>query len=158
MGELIQIFHPVFQLIGHVLIPDDRPGDELREQRHIGAKGNNTALYAGFFPIDVDHIGHDLEGIERDPDGEGDQRGRQVGEQGDTLQNAGHKTGVFEKSQQSQVNNDTGDQQNFSGPFLILVFVDQKPVYVVDHRRKDHHQDKNRLAPSIKYQIGGKQK
>ena len=115
----------MIHLIRHVLIADNGTGDELGEQRHIGAERDHIALHTGFLPVYVDDIGHDLEGVERDTDREGDQRGGQVGEQRDALQNAGNKAGVFEESQQPQIDNDTGNEQNFGGAFLILVFMDQ---------------------------------
>ena len=67
-GEFIHRFLSVGELLVHVAVADDGTGNELREERDIGSEGNDTALHPRVAAVHVDRVGHDLEGVERNPD------------------------------------------------------------------------------------------
>ncbi len=69
-GKLLRRFPPALQLAVHILIFDDRSGNQLGEQRDKSAKGGDILLRAGVAPVHVDGIGHGLKGIEGDANGQ----------------------------------------------------------------------------------------
>ncbi len=147
----------VIELIGDVLIADDRARDQLRKQRYIGAEGDDVLLHRRVTAIDVDRIGHRLEGVEADTDRQGDlERGdiqkRQV------IERVRQEARVLKEAQQTEIDTNRGDQKAL-GFFLVrlAVFVDEVTAGVIHDRGEDHQGDEYRLTPAIKDEIDDKE-
>ena len=101
-GKPLHRVVPVVDLISQLLILDDRPGDELGEQGDEGAEIDEIPLDRCVTPVDVDGIGHGLEGVERDADGQAQAQNGHEG-QPNGGQAPGDKVPVLEKEKQRQV-------------------------------------------------------
>ena len=66
--EIREIHMTVGKLFLDVLVAYDRTGDELREERNVQQESKEGFLHLRVFPVNVDDIGHRLEGKETDPD------------------------------------------------------------------------------------------
>jgi len=78
--EFLQVLPAALQLVRHGLIADDRARDQLGEQGHIGPKAHQIFLHRRVLTVDVNGIAHRLEGVEADPDGQGQpQNGQERG-------------------------------------------------------------------------------
>ena len=75
------------ELVVDVAVTDDGARDQLGKQRHVGAEGHVIPLCVGVPSVEINGIGHDLEGVEGDAHGErqplnGLQNRGQPGDQG----------------------------------------------------------------------------
>ena len=159
LGEVVERLTAVIQLIGDVLIADDRAGDQLREQRYIGAEGDDVLLHRRFSAIDIDGVGHRLEGIEADTDRQvGQLRDRDVRER-EHIDGLEDHAGILEEAEHTQVDDHRRHQKRlrFLRRFLA-VFIDKEAAGVVDDGRDHHQDDIHRLAPSVKDEIHNKKK
>ena len=59
------------ELVVHVPIADDGARNELGEQRHVCSEGDIASLGVGGASVQINGVGHDLEGVEADTNGEG---------------------------------------------------------------------------------------
>ena len=59
-------------LLAHVLVADDGPGDALMEQRDVQKQPPEFGLGRHLLAVHVHHVGQQLEGVEGDADGQGD--------------------------------------------------------------------------------------
>ncbi len=64
----------VVDLLVDILVFYDRSGDKLGEERYIEGQLGQASLGLTLSPVDVNHVGHGLEGKERDSDGQGNLR------------------------------------------------------------------------------------
>ena len=97
VAEFPDRHRPFHQLLFHVRIPHDRSRDQLREHRHICAECDRIVLCLYFSAVNVDHIGHRLECVKRDPDRQRKLCVRNV-ERQDRIQILDHKSVIFIKS------------------------------------------------------------
>ena len=97
------------ELRHHLLVVDDRPGDELREEGHEQAVVQEP-VFRRLALGGIDQIRHLLEGEERDAERQDDGADAEVqtGQRADILHD---EDGIFEVSQQRQIAGDAEDQQ-----------------------------------------------
>ena len=92
----------------------DRPGDELREERHECAEADDVGLGLAFAAPHVDDVGELLEGEEADPDrqhdAQRDVRHLRPAEPRQPDHRVGKEIEVFEKAEQQQVEDDARDR------------------------------------------------
>ena len=69
-ADVLQAVLSRFQLPGYVPVADNRPGNQLREQSHIGSKGNEIPLRLHLPPVHVHGVAQALEGIKADAHGQ----------------------------------------------------------------------------------------
>ena len=143
----------VHQLVLHRLVLDDGAGDQLGEQRHIRAHVEDVFLVLDNAPVHVDGVGHGLEGVEADADGQGqsqcgDARAQQA------VQVIDGEIRVLEEAQDAQVAHHIHDQHRLGGLLLsgIPEMADEPGVGVVEHRGEQHDQDILRLTPAVEHQ------
>ena len=133
-------------LPGDVGIADDRPGDELREERDVEQKFCKRPLRRDIPAPDVDRVGKRLEGIKRDADGQRDDRhGDRRAEQ--RVQVFHHEARIFEDREAPEVQH----QRQHKKHALVPLF-DQQPEAPVDRRGGDHQKQVDRLAPGVEDQ------
>ena len=129
------------------LVADDRAGDALVEQRRVEQHVPVAALGVGVAAVDVDDVGHQLEGIERNADRQRDARD----EVGDRPEDRADQRGVFEKADERDIHRDR-DRQPHPGRLDIGRVVDAQGA--VPARQRHEHQQQNilRLSPRVKDQ------
>ena len=144
---------PVLQIVRHRLILDDGPGDELGEQRHIGAEVHDVPLGRHHTAVHVDGVAHGLERVERDADGQ-QQSQRGDGRAQQTVYIGNGEIRVLEEPQNTQIPHHGHDEHRL-GPLGLphgAEMADGQSVAVVEHRGKQHDKDIFRLAPAVKQQ------
>ena len=157
LGKLIERFPSVVELIGDVLIADDRTRDQLREQGYIGTEGDNVLLHRRIAAIYVDRVGHRLEGVEADADRQGDLQARDVQER-QIAERIGEESRVFEETQKTEVDAYRQDEEDLRLLLVRLaVFVDEVAAGIVDDGGKDHQGDIYRLAPAVENEVDDKE-
>ena len=152
-GKLFGTETPRAKLGGHVLIPDDRPGDQLREERDKCAEADKVFLFLGVAAVNVDRIGHRLERVEGNADRQREpERGDAYA--GNAAERRGEQIEVFEENEQREVDNGI-DRQN--GPRFFIVGQpiagDEESGSIVQRDGEYHQQDVHRLAPAVKHEI-----
>ena len=156
-GKPLHRVVPVVDLISQLLILDDRPGDELGEQGDEGAEIDEIPLDRCVTPVDVDGIGHGLEGVERDADGQAQAQNGHEG-QPNGGQAPGDKVPVLEKEKQRQVEYHRGAHRQPGAPVVASALAPpQYSVGVVDDGGEEHDDDIDRLSPSIKNEVEDQQ-
>ena len=88
-------------LVGDRLVAHDGAGDALVEERAVQQQLPVGALRLHLAAVDVSHVAEQLEGIERDADGQHD-LGKLRGEAEDALRDAKQEASVLEVAQQAQ--------------------------------------------------------
>ena len=133
-------------LLLHIGIADDRPGDELWKERHVEQEFRKRPLHTDLSAIDVNHIAHGLERVERDANGQGDLRrgALDVRQRIDVFQ---QKARVLEHAEAEQIE-DHRERQKLS----LRLLAEQTAKGPVRTRDSDHQQQVDRLAPRIEQQ------
>ena len=152
-GELLRRVGAVVHLVGQLLVLDDGAGDELGEQGDEGAEAHQVFGQLRVSPVDVHRVGHGLEGVEGDADGQGQFEGRH--HDAEALEGVGHQHPVFEEEQDGQVQAQ-GDAHRPPGPLVVapgLAPVDDDAGKVVQHDGEEHQQDVDRLTPPVEHQV-----
>ena len=136
----------------HRLVLDDGPGDQLGEQRHIRTHVEDVLLGLHDAPVHVDGVGHGLEGVEADADGQGQSQRGDTGAQ-QAVQVVDGEIRVLEEAQDPQIAHHVHDQHGLGGLLLpgVLKMADEPGVGVVEHRGEQHDQDILRLAPAVEH-------
>ena len=120
----------VFDLIGNRFIPDDRSGNQLREERNVQTYIQQVCLNFSFLTVNIKHIGHALKGEERYADGK-----HNIG----NLQTAGNnrinhiacESKILKHKQQTQMEYNIQANESLAEAVPLAVFADQqtkKPV------------------------------
>ena len=150
LGKARPCLLPLPELVGDVPIADDRPRDQLRKQRHIGAEREGVDLHLNRVPVHVDHIAHALENIEGDADRQNDLRHCE-GLPRQAVQALHEKAGILEGAQDRQIRGDGQRQRQLppTRPGLARETGDQQPRQVVGRDDRQHQKHVNRLAPGV---------
>ena len=138
----------VFQLRRHIVVADDGPRHQLREHADVGGVVDIAFLHFGVAAVKVDGVGHALEGVEGDADGQRQVRIKETdAEQGVDIF---HQEGaVFKQRQQRKVDNHRGEERRFPDFRVFPVALHDPAGGVVEQGGKQHQQDVNRLAPGV---------
>ena len=145
-----QIDAALVQLPLHIRIPDDGPGNQLGEHGYIGAEVYNAFLYMNLAAVQVDTVGHALEGVEGNTDGQC--RPLEV-----KSEDSGEKAAVFKDTQQSKAEYHRKNH-NQPAPLLVVVCPFHQPACaVIDEDTQQHIDHVHRLAPGIENQTGQEQ-
>jgi len=132
LGGLLELGHEIGG-------PDDRPGDEVREERH--QQQNVEQSRGGHTPaVHVDNVADPLEGEERDADRQDHLHQRRVladAEQGEQAARLfGEEVEIFEEAEHQEIGRDAADQQR-PARARIVAARDQRGGAPVDQRRAD---------------------
>jgi hypothetical protein len=84
------------------------------KQGHEGAEADVIPLHPGVGPVDIDGIGHGLEGIERDADGQLHAQRLKSGQGRQETQRLDNQIGVFKENKDAEIDGDI-DCQNCLG-------------------------------------------
>ena len=68
VGESLEADAAPGELVGDVVVPDDGPRDELREEEHVERGVSRALLSGGVVAVDVDDVRDRVEGEEGDAD------------------------------------------------------------------------------------------
>ena len=139
------------QLRLHIAVADDGARDELREQRDIQQKPRERALHADRAALYIHNIRKDLEGIERNADGQRD-LGHGQREREQRVEVLHQKARVFEHDEAAEVKHDRE-----RAPEGFVPALHQQAEGPVDERRGDHQKDIHRLAPGVEQQTRDEQ-
>ena len=132
-------------------VPDDGTGDQLGEEADVQEQIEKVSLELDLAPVQVDHIGEDLEGIKTDADGQGDLRDGSLDRQ-KTGQVVPEEVQVFEH-QQVQNHQDNGHHKHRpSGPRLVPPGRHGKAAQIGHHCGGQHHDHILGLPPGVKEQ------
>ncbi len=67
-GEVVERHDAARELVGDVLVADDRPGDQLRKEQQVQRRVDRALLRRRLAPVDVDDVGDRVERVEGDAD------------------------------------------------------------------------------------------
>ena len=72
VGDFLKVHRTVFNLVGYVMVLDDRSSHQLREEGDVESEFVDVSLRLNFLPVDVHNVADGLEGVEGDADGHDD--------------------------------------------------------------------------------------
>ena len=160
-GEHVYVMGAGAKLIVHVLIAHDGARDKLGEQGYVRAEGRHVSLHLRVAAVDVYGIGHGLEGIEGDTDGQlYIRKGRYALQEikGQKLQIGDDESIVLEKSQHRQIEYGAGYDELFR-LFLVCLPVLACIVAadIVHHDGIQHYDHVYGLAPAVECKADDKE-
>ena len=127
-GKLFGAETPRAKLGGHVLIPDDRPGDQLWEERDKCAEADKVFLFLRVASVNVDRIGHRLERVEGNADRQCNLRHRKPHKR-QAVQVFRKESEIFKNEEHSQIHTDRYKQETLPGTFCrCLDFTGKEPA------------------------------
>ncbi len=91
----------------HIPVLHDGPGDELGEHGHVHPEVQEVPLHLSLAPVHIDGVGHGLEGVEGDADGQPQGEQRDLCAQ-DRVHAPNQEIRVFEEAQHPQVDDHRG--------------------------------------------------
>ncbi len=167
-AELLEGVRPLAQLIVDFLKADDRPGDKLREHRHVATEVDEVADCSCIPTIDVDRVAHRLERVEADAQRQRDPKQRLPGHAlhadavRDRVPGIDTEVEILEEPQQRQVRADRDRQRDaLAGLALsplgqrldrlrpVPLPTDEQAADIVDDRAGEHQHDEQRVGPTI---------
>ena len=157
-GKLRCGFPAMRKLLFHRFILHNGAGNQLREQRNVGAEGDGVFLRRHSPPVHINDITQRLEGVKADADGQGQLQQRYLAA-GHMVYGANQQIGVFKEAQRPDIPSNTENKQRF-GQTLFLPLLQggyPQPAQVVEQNGSHHQPDINRLAPGIEQQADHQQ-
>ena len=149
-GHLVPTVGTVFQLPGHIHIPDNGTGDQLGEQGHIGAEADGVFLHLGIAPIHIDGIAEALEGIEADTHRQRQPQQRDA-QTRDGVEALHEEVRVFENAQKGQADHHGHNQPEFL-PGSGFTPADGKAAEIKQQYGANHQKQIFGLSPAIENQ------
>ena len=157
-GKKPGAFLPADQLPLHCFVLHNRPGDQLREQRDIGAEGNGVFLRCHRPAVNIDDVAERLEGVKADADGQCQfQQGQVAAGQG--VHALHQQVGVLKDAQRPDIPRDAENKDRL-GPSMLLALLQgghRQSAQVVEQDGGKHQPDIHRLSPGVKKQAGQQQ-
>ena len=144
-----------FQLLCHIHIAHNGPGDELGKQRHIGAEADGVLLGRHRAPVHIDGVAQRLEGVEADTHRQCQMQQRQT-QTGDGIDAGKEKVRILEKPQQPHTHHHGNQQPEFL-PSPALRPSDGKAAEVEQGNGEHHQPQQPRLSPAVEKQAGKQQ-
>ena len=144
VGNLLEVHRAMLNLVGYVMVLDDRSRHQLREEGDVECEFVNVFLRLDFLAIDVHDVADSLEGVEGDADGHDDldKVDMPVEERVDVLDK---EVEVLEVEQEAQVSQDSEQKQQL----LTLVLRNQNGTDIIDNDGEQHHRHIPRLSPGV---------
>ena len=102
-GKFVDRVRAASQLVVEVAVLQDRPGDELREQRDERAERDHALLRLRLPAIHVDGVRHGLERVERYADGQRQPQRPKPRQRRDAPQVLNGEVEIFEEEQKRQI-------------------------------------------------------
>ena len=135
-----------------VTVADDGTGDALVEQTGIEQQQPVFRLGVRIAAVDVHHVGHELEGIEADADGQDDIRDH-LGYAGDDLKVAQEEAGIFENAEDHKLEHDAGNQIALAAaPARALSALDAEGKEPADEGHAEQQRNVTDAAPGVEHQ------
>ena len=150
--ELVQRVLPMLDLLGQNVVAHDGARHQVRKKADEAGDVGESSRRLCRAPVDVDRVAHALERVERDADRQYhfEQRERAGSENAQqAVQVLGGERVVLEKRQQPEVAADGCDQRRLSPRRRRARLADDASANEIEHRRKQHQQDKPRLPPAV---------
>ena len=144
------------------MVADDRSCDQLGEHGNVQGKREQillndiAALVVGLLTVHVDHIGHALEGEERDADRQDDLphgQGAVKKTDGDLCE----EIKIFEINKQAKIEQHAGCQQSRSSLSVQFCLMNADPDEIVYKDRRHHQENILRFAPGVEEQAADQQ-
>ena len=155
VGEFFKGVCSLGQILLNRHVTDDRAGNQLREQCHVGSQVNEVLLGSSLAAIHVDGVAHGLEGVEADTDGQRQTEQRDV-RAGNIVDVVNKEVGVFEEAKCSEAGDHRRPEEHL-GQRSAAEAIDQKTVNIAGQRRRQHEQRVDRLTVEIEEQAGYQQ-
>ena len=170
VGPHHQLFPAVGELVRDFMVPDDGAGNQLREEGYVKGKGKEIFLNRRLLPVNVDNVGHGLEGKEGNTDGKGNFRQGQsacslhaqnrAAASGihNVFQDDDHHIEVLEDKKHGQVNDNHKDKGLLFIPLRPAPFPDNQAAQVIDGDASQHDKQVIDAAPGVEHQAGPQKK
>ena len=126
----------------------DGAGDELREEGNVEKHFSEILLGLSHAPVNVDDVGHGLEGEKGNSDGKPDGRHRNRRAK-NGVEGLCQEAGVFKEHQHTQIQNHVDGHDRF---FPGGLFLNEKGREVIDKSGGDHQKYIDRFSIGIKHQ------
>ena len=159
--ELLKIEAPwFFDLRQEGRRPHDRPGDQMREERDEGGELDEVARWFGVASIDVDHIAHRLERIERNADRQNyvemPMRALDPHLRQHRFEAVDEEIRVLEIAEHSQIERHAQGDERFA---LSLIFnaIDRHAAEVIHHGREDQKPEEPPIPTRVEIVARGEQ-
>ena len=152
VGEFFKGVCSLGQILLNRHVTDDRAGNQLRKQCHVGSQVNEVLLGSSLAAIHVDGVAHGLEGVEADTDGQR-QTEQRDGRAENVVYVVNKEIGILKESERADAGDDRRPKE-YLGPDGALEFSDQKTVNVAGERGCQHEQRVDRLAVEVEEQAG----
>ena len=138
----------VVQLVGHLAVFDDRPDDQLREEKHIHCKRDEVFLRRDLSGADIDLIADDLENVVADAQRQhrADVQRRQP-QMRDLVDRVDQEVGILEVHQHAQIDEHRCQRQQ-TAQFGLCPRCQQRPQVVKDDQHGDQRQERN-TCPAV---------
>ena len=145
----------LFQFCRDIGIPNNRSGDQLGEQGHVGSQIDIVSLRLRIAAVYVNDVTDALEGVKADTDGQCDSQKRD-GDAEDSIQIGDHKVRVFEESKH-QKSRTYADPQKKTGIPRAAEALNEQPRGIAYGYRRQHQQCVFRFSPKVEEQAEDKQ-
>ena len=149
-GEVGPVLPPAVDLLGHRLVFDDGPGDELGEKGDVQGHLQWVALYLAPVPVHVQYIGEGLKGEKRDPQGQLDARDEKLGPQAVELRE--DEDQVLKDKHQPQIAHQRAHDGQAAAASPDFAAMYPQPEAVIGQDGGHHHQHKPGLSPGVEKQ------
>ena len=146
--DAVHRLSPVLDLLGDIVVFHDGAGDELREEGNVEKHFSEILLGLSHAPVNVDDVGHGLEGEKGNSDGKPDGRHRNRRAK-NGVEGLCQEAGVFKEHQHTQIQNHVDGHDRF---FPGGLFLNEKGREVIDKSGGDHQKYINRFSIGIKHQ------
>ena len=141
--------------------PFNGSGDQLGKERHKGGKINEVARGPHLAPINIQRIGHGLEGVKGYSDRQDDVQMAHRGIDSDLLEQHDQivrkEIEVFEEPQHAQTRGHADHHRDFAAALVVACIPDNQPGGVVDGRGDENQREKAPIPPAIEKVAGNQQ-
>ena len=154
-GEQLCRVGALFQFCRDIGIPNNRTGDQLGEQGHVGSQIDIVSLCLRIAAVYVNDVTDALKGVKADTDGQCDLQKRD-GNAEDSIQIGDHKVRVFEESQH-QKSRTYADPQEKTGIPRAAEALNEQPRGIAYGYGRQHQQCVFGFTPKVEEQTEDEQ-
>ena len=144
IGDFLEVHRAILDLVGYVVVLDDRSSHQLREEADVECELVDVFLRLDFLSVNVHNIADGLEGVEGDANGHDDLDEVDVPAK-ELIDVFNKEVEVFEVEQEAQVSQNGEQKQRL----FTLVLRDQNSADVVDNDGEQHHRHIPRFSPGV---------
>ncbi len=151
-GKLLPGVRAADELIGHRVVADDRPGNELGKERNVASEIDERPDGRGRAAIDVDGVAEGMERVERDPDRQGDRKHRTVpapNQASTWFRLLFEEQEILEEPERAQAHDDGARHDPEAEPRADPWQADQPSADIVHNGDPQHQEDEPGIPPTV---------